>query len=117
MYLGLPSFLLRWAVTTLSLWVTSAILPGISFSGVQILFLSALLLSLVNMVIRPLAILLTLPLTILTFGLFLLVINALMLLLVARIVPGFHVENFVTALIASLVIAVFNLLLGLAAGL
>ena len=70
---------------------------------------SALVLGFVNAVVRPLMVLLTLPFTILTFGLFLLVVNALMLWLVAALVPGIRVQGFGSALLGSLVLTLLNL--------
>src|SRR5271169_3758182 len=81
-------FLAHWGTTALSLWVAGFIFHGISFSNKQSLFISALLLGLANAIIRPVVILLTIPLTIFTFGFFLLVINALMMLLVSSVGPG-----------------------------
>ncbi|MDD5329564.1 MAG: phage holin family protein [Sulfuricella sp.] len=104
----LSQFLLNWGLTALSLWVVSQVFNGISFSDRQSLAVSALLLGLANAIVRPLFILLTLPLTLLTFGLFLLVINALMILLVSSLVKGFRVSGFWTAFFASIFISIFN---------
>ena len=112
MLANLTPFLLHWAITAVSLWVASHLFKGIRFSSTGALVVSALLLGLANAVVRPLLVLLTLPLTLITFGLFLLVINALMLLLVAKLVNGFKVDGFWTALWASLFIAVLSLVLG-----
>lgn len=76
------------------------------------LAVAALLLGLANAVVRPLLVVLTLPLTLLTFRLFLLVINALMLMLVARLVRGFHLDGFWTAFWASLFMSLLSLVLG-----
>ncbi|HTJ97777.1 MAG TPA: phage holin family protein [Rhodocyclaceae bacterium] len=101
-------FLLHWGIMSLSLWVASHVFNGITFSNKSSLLVSALLLGFANAIIRPLLILLTLPLTLLTFGLFLLVINALMIMLVAALVKGFRVSGFWTALFASIFIALFS---------
>ncbi len=85
---------------------------GIRFGSTSVLVVSALLLGLANAVVRPLLVVLTLPLTLLSFGLFLLVINALMLLLVAKLVNGFKVDGFWTAFWASLFISLLSLVLG-----
>ncbi len=106
-------FLAHWGITALSLWVAGFIFHGISFSDKQSLFISALLLGLANAIIRPVVILLTIPLTIFTFGLFLLVINALMMLLVSSLVSGFKVSGFWTAFFASIFIAVLSFFVGL----
>jgi putative membrane protein len=109
---NLISFLLHWAITSLSLWVASYVFSGIKFANVSALIISALLLGLANALVRPLLILLTLPLTLVTFGFFLLVINALMILLVSSLVAGFTVSGFWTAFFASIFIAVLSFLLG-----
>jgi putative membrane protein len=106
-------FLAHWGITALSLWVAGLIFHGISFSNKQSLFISALLLGLANAIIRPVVILLTIPLTIFTFGFFLLVINALMMLLVSSVVSGFKVSGFWTAFFASIFIAVLSFFVGL----
>lgn len=109
---NLTYFLLHWVITSLSLWVASYVFSGIKFADVSALIISALLLGFANAIVRPLLILLTLPLTLLTFGLFLLVINALMMLLVSAVVSGFTISGFWTAFFASIFIAVLSFLLG-----
>ena len=106
-------FLAHWGTTALSLWVAGFIFHGISFSNKQSLFISALMLGLANAIIRPAVILLTIPLTIFTFGFFLLVINALMILLVSSVVPGFKVSGFWTAFFVSIFIAILSFFVGL----
>lgn len=107
-------FLLHWGIIALSLWVTSHVFRGITFESKSSLIVSALLLGFVNAIIRPLLILFTLPLTIVTFGLFILVINALMILLVSSVVRGFKVSGFWTAFFASIFISVLSFLVGYA---
>ena len=109
---NLTPFLLHWAITALSLWVASHVFKGIKFASTQDLVVSALLLGFANAIVKPLLIVLTLPLTFLTFGLFLLVINALMVLLVAKLVKGFTVSTFWTAFFASIFIAVLSFVIG-----
>ena len=113
MLANLTPFLLHWGITALSLWVASHLFKGIRFRSSGALAVAALLLGLANAVVRPLLVLLTLPLTVLSFGVFLLVINALMLLLVAKLVEGFKVEGFWTAFWASLFITLLSVVLGL----
>jgi putative membrane protein len=105
-------FLAHWGITALSLWLTSFIFHGISFSNKKSLLLSALLLGFANAVIRPIIVVLTIPLTLITFGLFLLVINALMMLLVSVVVPGFRISGFWTAFFASIVVTLLSLMVG-----
>jgi putative membrane protein len=109
---NLTPFLLHWAITALSLWVASHIFNGVRFESTSALIVSALLLGFANAVVKPLLIVLTLPLTMLTFGLFLLVINALMILLVSALVKGFRVSGFWTAFFASIFISLLSLVFG-----
>lgn len=109
---NLPHLLLQWAVSAVSLWVASLVFKGIRFSSTTSLIVAALLLGFVNAIVRPVLIILTLPLTVLSLGLFLLVINAAMLMLVAALVRGFSVSGFWTALFASILISVLSLVLG-----
>ena len=109
---NLIEFLAHCAITAVSLWLASFIFHGISFTSKKSLFVAALLLGLVNGIIRPVVIILTIPLTLVTFGLFLLVINALMMLLVSALVPGFRVSGFWTAFFASIFVTILSLLIG-----
>ena len=109
---NLTPFLIHWAITALSLWIASYLFRGLNFDSTGALVVSALLLGLANAVVKPLLIVLTLPLTLLTFGLFLLVINALMILLVSALVRGFKVSGFWTALFASIFISLLSMFLG-----
>lgn len=105
-------FMIQWGITSISLWVASHIFGGIKFSSTSALVVSALLLGFANAVLRPLLLILTFPLTLLTLGLFVLVINALMLQLVSSLVKGFTVSGFWTAFWASIFISVMSLGLG-----
>lgn len=108
----LTPFLLHWAITALSLWVASLVFKGLRFDSSATLIVSALLLGFANAIIKPILIVLTLPLTLLTFGLFVLVINALMLMLVAKLVRGFQVYSFWTAFFAGVFISVLSIGVG-----
>ena len=101
-------FLLRAAITALGLWVASELLSGLSFDSTTKLVLAAIVLGVVNAFVRPLAFILTLPLTVLTLGLFLLVLNAAMVALVAWLVPGFQVAGFWTAVGAALIVSLVS---------
>jgi putative membrane protein len=107
----LSNFLLHWAIMSLSLWVASYLFSGIKFSGVPSLLVSALVLGFANAVIRPVLFFLTLPITLVTLGFFVLVINALMIMLVAKLVKGFQLSGFWTAFFASIFIAIFTLII------
>jgi len=100
--------LLRAAITALSLWVANQLLPGLHFSSGAKLAIAAVLLGLVNAVVRPIAFILTLPITVLTLGLFLLVLNAAMIGLVAWIVPGFTISGFWTAVGTAIIVSLVS---------
>ena len=112
MFDNLAGFFIHWGITAISLWVASLLFNGIRFSSTSALIISALLLGFANALLRPLLVILTLPLTLLSLGFFLLVINALMLLLVAKIVSGFKISGFWTAFFASLFISILSMALG-----
>ena len=98
-------FVLRMVITALGLWLASALLSGVTIDGDRALIFSALLLGVVNAVIRPILVVLTLPITILSLGLFLWAINAMMILLVARLVDGFALAGFGSALLAAVIVS------------
>jgi putative membrane protein len=98
-------FLIRAAVVAVGLWVASRIVPGVSLSSNESLIWAALLLGVVNAFVRPILIILTIPITILTLGLFLLIINGLMVELVAYFLDGFQVAGLGTAILVSLVVS------------
>ena len=105
-------FLAHFAITAFSLWLASKIFKGLKFATPGSLVISALLLGLANAVVKPILTLFTLPLTLVTFGLFLLVINALVLLLVAALVRGFRISGFWTAFFASIFVSLLSLIFG-----
>jgi len=98
--------LMDWIILTLAVLGTSYILPGISVSGFWVALMTALVLGIINVVIKPILLFLTLPINILTLGFFTFVINALLILLVSVIVSGFSVVNFWWALLFSIVMTV-----------
>jgi putative membrane protein len=98
------AFLLRAALAAIGLWLATALVSGLTIIGPGTLILAALLLGVCNAVVRPLLILLTLPATLLTLGLFLLVINAAVLGLVAWMLPGFTIAGFWPALWGALIV-------------
>jgi putative membrane protein len=99
-------FFLRAALVALGLWLATEIFSGLSFDTAGTLIAAALLLGIVNAVIRPIIVILTLPFTLVTLGLFLLVINAAMLGLVALMLRGFHISGFFTAVSTSIIVSV-----------
>ena len=102
-------FLEHLIVTAALLLLVSNLVRGVHVQGLGSALVGALVLGFVNAVVRPLMVLLTLPFTILTFGLFLLVVNALMLWLMAALVPGIRIQGFEAALLGSLVLTLLNL--------
>lgn len=111
------AFIINWLVSTLAVIISAYLLPGVSVSGFFAALVTALVLGFVNAVIRPILLVLTLPLTVLTLGLFALVINALLVMLTSAIVPGFDVRNFWWALLFGVVLSLINLALsGIKAG-
>ena len=101
----MAGFLVRSMITAIGLWLASVVVPGINIDTPGTMLLAALLMGLVHAVVRPLAILVTLPLTVFTLGFFLLVVNAAMIGLVAALLDGFHVSGFFAALFGWLIIS------------
>ncbi len=93
-------------ITMVALFITAYIIPGMSIQGLFAGFVAALILGIVNVVVKPIFIVLTLPLTILTMGLFLLVVNGLMLWLAAALVPGFMVAGFWSAVFGAILLSI-----------
>ena len=100
----MKGLLVRLLVTALGLWAATAIVPGVTIHGLGSLIGAALLLGLVNAVIRPIILILTLPLTLLTLGLFIFVVNGISLALVAWLMPGFTLSGFGAAILGSIVV-------------
>ncbi|OEU75051.1 MAG: hypothetical protein BA869_09665 [Desulfuromonadales bacterium C00003107] len=101
----------RWLMLTVAIMAAAYLLPGIEVKGVFSAFFAAAILGILNALLRPLLLLLTLPLNILTLGLFTFVINALMLMMASGIISGFHIAGFWSAIFGSLVIGVVSWLL------
>jgi putative membrane protein len=97
-------FLLRALLSAVGLWIASEWVPGVHIGSATTLVLAGILLGVVNAIVRPVAFILTLPLTILTLGLFLLVLNAAMVALVAGLLPGFHIATFGAALLTWIIV-------------
>ncbi len=97
-------FLLRTGISALGLWIADALIAGITFTGWPALLMAALLLGIVNAIVRPLMVVLTFPITLVTLGLFLLVVNAAMLGLVAAMLDGFAIAGFWSALFGAIVV-------------
>jgi putative membrane protein len=104
----MPGILIRWFVTTLAILAVPYLISGVRVEGIGAALLTAAVLGILNALIRPVLILLTLPLTIVTMGLFILVINALLFQLAGTIVPGVHIASFWSALFASIVVSLVS---------
>ena len=113
---NLKPFLQRWAITTLSVLVAANVVKGIHYDSVGGLLVASLLLGILNAFLRPVMLLLALPLLILTLGLFTLIINAMLLSLVGSLVRPFHVDSFSAAFWGSLVISIVSLVVNLILG-
>jgi putative membrane protein len=103
-------FVFRWLVTTVGVMV-AANLPGISYDSVAALIGASLLLGILNAFVRPILLIIGAPLILLTLGLFILIVNGLMLYWVPSVISGFHVENFRSAFWGALVIAIISWML------
>ena len=112
----LKEFLKRWVVSTVAVLVATKIVPGISYDRWDDLIIATLVLGILNSVLRPLLMLLSLPLLILTLGLFTLIINAGLLYFVNKLVSGFHVAGFWDAFFGALVISLVTLFLNSVTG-
>ena len=103
--------IINWLINTVAVTIAAYVMPGVRLDGFWAAFFTAVVLGLVNAVIKPIFVILTLPINILTLGLFTLVINALMILLVGKIVPGFEVFGFWRAMLFSVILTVVNAIL------
>jgi putative membrane protein len=109
-------FLIHWVVVAVSLWVATNIVPGVHVSSTGTLLLASLVLGLINALVRPVLFILTLPITIITLGLFYLVVNGIAFALTAALVPGFTVRGFGSAILGALVVSVVSWIIGSIAG-
>jgi putative membrane protein len=113
---GVLRILINWILSALAVWVVAQFVPGFHVSGVTAALIAALVIGLVNATLGALLKLLTLPLTILTLGIFWFVINALMLELASKLVPGFRIDTFLAAFEGAIVLSLVNMLLRWLAG-
>ena len=96
--------LFRWVINAAALLLIAYLVPGFTVAGFGSAILAALILGLVNALIRPILVILTLPISILTLGLFLIVVNGLMLWLTATLLPGFTIDSFFVALLGAIIL-------------
>ena len=108
--------LARLIINAALLLIVSRLVPGLYVEGWGSAFIGAIVLGLVNFFVRPVMVVLTFPLTIVTLGLFLLVVNALMLWLMAALVPGIHLQGFGSAILGSLILSILNLVISAMVG-
>jgi putative membrane protein len=110
------NFILRICISALAVFGTAWLLPGVDVDDFWSALLVAIVLAFLNAIVKPILTVLTIPITIVTLGLFLFVINALIIIFAAKLVPGFHVAGFLTALlfsiILSLVTGIMNIMVG-----
>lgn len=104
-------FIANWFLNALALFLVSKILPGIHLAGFWSALVAAAVIGLINALIKPLLLLLTLPITLITLGLFTFIINALLLLLASSLTPGFKIDGFGTALLGSILLSIVSTLL------
>lgn len=109
-------FFVHWLVLAVALWVAAYVVPGVGVSSWQALAIGALILGFVNAIVRPILVILTLPITILTLGLFYLIVNAAAFGLAAALVPGFSIASLGSAILGALVVSVVSWFIGLFAG-
>ncbi len=102
------NIVVSWLTNTVSVLVAAYILPGVDVKDFWTAFVVAIVLGIVNAILKPILVLLTLPITILTLGLFTLIINAALILLVSRLVPGFIVTGFIPALLFGFIVSLVN---------
>ncbi len=109
----MPHFLITWLITAVSLLITAYFIPGFHLDGFGAAAIAAVVIGLANAIVRPVLFLLTLPITLLSLGLFSFVLNALMIWLASAFSPGFHIDGFIPALSGSLVLSVVSGILNL----
>ena len=101
--------LIKWAALALCIMFVSSVIPGITISSFTTALIAAVVIAIVNVVIKPVLILLTLPINILTLGVFILVINALLFMFVAYLVPGVEIDGFWSAFLGAIVLSILSI--------
>ncbi len=102
------AFLIRWIVTTVAVFAAEKLLPGIRCDSTGALLGASLLLGIINAFVRPVLLLLSLPFIIITMGLFIVVVNALLMLFVSSVIPAFHVDGFWDAFFGSIIVSIVS---------
>ncbi len=103
------NLLFRWLLNTLALFIVVTVVPHFHYRSIVTLVIAAAVLGLLNAIVRPILFFLTLPLTIVTLGLFLIVLNGLMLEITARLTPGFAIDSFGWAIVGAFVLGIVSL--------
>ena len=103
--------LIRWIIQAFALGITALIVKGITIRGVSSLFIAALIIGILNAILRPIMLIMTLPLNIMTLGLFTFVINAIMLIIAGQVVPGFNVTGFWAGLVGAMILGLVSFFL------
>ena len=103
--------LLRWVLTAFAIWIVSQIVPGFIVNGAAAALIAAIAIGFINGTLGLVLKIVTFPLTLLTLGLFWLVINGLMIWLASELVPGFHIESFMAAFLGAIVLSLVNMVL------
>ncbi len=106
-------FLIRIAINIASLGLTAYLMKGIQIDNVQSFIISAAVIAILNIVLKPILLILTLPITLLTLGAFIFVINSIIIMTASYLVPGFHVSSFEDGLIGAIVISIINFALNM----
>ena len=106
-------FLLHTLVLAIAIWVTANVVPGVTVTSWPALAIAALVLGIVNAIVRPILVILTFPITVLTLGLFYLVVNALAFGLAAYLVPGFEIQSWTAAILGALLTSVVSWFIGI----
>ncbi|MGB5597049.1 MAG: phage holin family protein [Crocosphaera sp.] len=104
----MSQFLLTWIITALSLLITAYLIPGIIIKGFVVAAIAALVMGLINAIVKPILLIFTLPLTVLSLGLFLFVVNAISFSLVSYFTPGFEIRTFWDALFGSIILSIVS---------
>jgi len=107
----MKGFLLRWFLNAFALWITSSLLSGIQVTGMKPLLIAALVLGVLNAVLRPILLILTIPFLLLSLGLFVFVLNGFLLLLTSSLVSGFYVSGFWSAFFGALLLSFVSFVL------
>lgn len=109
------SFFIRWLTTSLGLWVASVLLgDNIDFQGsLKVLLLAGLLLTVLNSIVKPVLVFLTFPFILLTLGLFMIVLNGVVVVLVSKLYTSLHIESFTSAMLAGMIIGLVNYIISI----